>query len=445
VIVALTGNNNRGVFYENLNNQKFHKLIFNIIAGRTKIKGKFGSLVCEKSSTLKKMNREKDTVFSSRVLHNQGLNPSILYDNKYLLKFYRLSEEGLNPDIQITRFLSEKSGFINSPEYYGSLIYEDENREYLSLGLIERYIACEDTAWTFTLDSLGRFYENILLKKPKEGIPPPPLPETDITISSIPSIIIESIGIFYLDMISLLAQRTAEFHLALLNLKDNPGFELEPYSKLYQRSIYQSFHSQTNWTISILENNQTLFSPEFENLIKDILASKSFLLSKLRRITDHKISTIKMRIHGDYHLGQVLFTGKDFVIHNFEGDLTRSMSERRLKYCPLRDVGAMIWSLCSAVQTALINDASLRPEDVQILEPWAEIFFFYIERIFLTAYLRIVQEVPFIPPSQSDLTTLLNTFIIERAMNNLQKDLICHPDNSIPILRGINVLVKKLI
>jgi len=180
------------------------------------------------------------------------------------------------------------------------------------------------------------WFENILSKKPKIDLVPPLPSEIDVTITGVPPVMIESIGIFYLDMVYLLGQRTAEFHLALLDLKNIPGFEPEPYSKLYQRSVYQSFHSQTNWTMDILENNQNTFSPEYRQLIQDVLGSRSLLLSHLRKITDHKIQTIKMRIHGDYHLGQVLFTGKDFILHNFEGDTTRSMSERRLRYCPLR-------------------------------------------------------------------------------------------------------------
>lgn len=443
VIVALSWNDEHGIFFENLNNQRFHEHIFNLIAGKTKIKSTHGSLVCEKSESLRKMNQEDHSSFSSRVYNNKGLTPSILYDNTYLLKFYRLSEEGLNPDIQMTRALSEQTTFSNSPEYFGSLLYEGEDARNLSLGMIERFIACEDSAWSFTIDSLDRFFVKILLAKPQPEIIPPLPSETDISMTGVPQVIIESTGIFYLDMMYLLGQRTAEFHLAVLNLRDNRGFEHEQYSKLYQRSIYQSFHSQTNWTMGILESNRSSFPPEFESIIGDILTSKPILLSHLRKITDHKIQTIKMRIHGDYHLGQVLFTGKDFVIHNFEGDLTRSMSERRLKYCPLRDVGGMIWSLCNTVQTALMNNASLRPEDIQFLQPWAEIWYNYMESIFLTAYMRTVHGAPFIPSSESDLTILLNSFILERAMNKLQMYLMNDHDRSLSSLKGMKVLLKR--
>ncbi len=443
VIVSLTWNDSQGIFYDSLNNHRFHELIFNIIAGRTIIRGTYGSLICKKSDSLRKMKQKKNSSFSSRVYNNKGLAPSILYDQIYLLKLYRVSEEGLNPDIQMIRSLSDNSPFSHTPEYFGSLIYEGENSQPLSLGMVERFIACEDSAWTFTIDSLGRYFENILSKKPKIDLVPPLPSEIDVTITGVPPVMIESIGIFYLDMVYLLGQRTAEFHLALLDLKNIPGFEPEPYSKLYQRSVYQSFHSQTNWTMDILENNQNTFSPEYRQLIQDVLGSRSLLLSHLRKITDHKIQTIKMRIHGDYHLGQVLFTGKDFILHNFEGDTTRSMSERRLRYCPLRDVGGMIWSLCFAVQTALIKNATLRPEDIQFLEPWAEMWFHYIGSIFLTAYMRTVKDAPFIPSIKSDITILLNAFIIERAMNKLESSLNIDPGHSISALKGMNILMKR--
>jgi maltose alpha-D-glucosyltransferase/alpha-amylase len=443
VIVFFPWNDNPGIFFENLKNPHFHNQIFDLITRKTKVRGSYGSLICEMSEHLGKRNQEDESSLSSRVYNNQGLTPSILYNGEYLLKIYRLSEEGPNPDIQITRSLSERELFPYSPEYFGSLLYKSERGQYLSIGMIERFISCEDSAWTFTLDSIGRFFVNLLLEKPKpERIPPPS--EIDISMTGVPQEIIEAAGIFYLDMMYLLGQRTAEFHLAVSKIRDVPGFEHEPYSKLYQRSVYQSFHSQVNWTLGLLENRLNTFSPEYKLLVSGILSSKPVLLSQLRMITDHRIQTIKMRIHGDYHLGQVLFTGKDFVIHNFEGDLTRSMSERRLKYCPLRDVGGMIWSLGSAIQTALIQNPTLRPEDLQYLEPWTEIWFSYMESIFMTAYMRTIQGAPFIPDSQSDIIILLNSFIIERAMNKLRVSLMTRPDDCLPAIRAIHVILKKI-
>jgi maltose alpha-D-glucosyltransferase/alpha-amylase len=442
IIVFFPWNDEPGIFYESLHNQDFQDRIFTLVAGKGKARGRNGSLICEISEPLKKKYRENHSTISSRLYHSQGITPSILYDNEYLLKLYRLSEEGINPDIQVTHALSEGARFAHTPEFLGSLLYKGENGQFLPLGMVERFISCEDSAWSFTLDSIGRFFQNLLLKKPKPELIPPPS-EIDITMTGVPLEIVEAAGIFYLDMVYLLGQRTAEFHLALLNLKDTPGFKPEPYSYLYQRSIYQSFHSRINWTLGILENNLKSFSPGYQQMVHDILASKSRLFTQLRMITDHPIRTIKMRIHGDCHLGQVLFTGKDFIIHNFEGDPTRSMSERRLKYCPLRDVGGMIWSLGSAIQTSLLHNPSLRPEDLQFLEPWAEIWLAYMESIFMTAYMRTVHDAPFIPDSKQDIMVLLNSFIIERAMNNLRVGLMTGPDNCLPAIRAIRVFLKK--
>ena len=186
IIMSLTWNNGQGIFYESLNNNRFQKLIFDLIAGRTKIRGTNGSLICEKSDALIKMNLKKNSPLSSRVYNNQGLTPSILYDQVYLLRLYRRSEEGLNPDIQMIRSLSDKSSFSLTPEYFGSLMYESEGSQSLSLGMVERFIACEDSAWTFTLDSLSRFFETILSNKPKIDMVPFEPSETDITITGVP-------------------------------------------------------------------------------------------------------------------------------------------------------------------------------------------------------------------------------------------------------------------
>lgn len=442
VIVEFTRGDKKGIFFESLENQKFQSLIFNLIRGMKKSKGIRGSLVCEKSENLKRLNRKGLKFTSSRIYNNRGITPSILYDNTYLLKLYRVSEEGLNPDIQLTRALSEQASFPNSPQYYGSLLYKLEETSSLSIGMIERFVQCDDSAWSFTIDSLGRFFENLLLTKPNPKDLPPSPGKFDVSINGVPSVIIESMGIFYLDMIYLLGQRTAEFHLAVVNLIDIPGFEHEPYSKLYQRSVFQSFHSQMNMTMGMIEHSIESLSPEYITLINDVLLSKPILYSHLLKITDHKIQTIKTRIHGDYHLGQVLFTGKDFMIHNFEGDFTRSMSERRLKYCPLRDVGGLIWSLCIAVHSALDKNPALRSEDVQFLEPWAELWFRSVVSIFMTAYLRTVKNAPFIPQKSSDLEILINSFVIERAMNKIQGYLIEEKDTIIAALKGCRMIMK---
>ncbi len=441
VIVELTWDSKKGILYENLYSPKFQSLIFKLISGKKRSRGIHGSLIFEKSDQFNQLRRKDLTFTTSRIYNNRGMTPSVLYDNLYLLKLYRVSEEGLNPDIQLTRALSEQAKYPNSPEYFGSLLYGHDGAGSLSIGMVERFIPCDDSAWSFTIDSLGRFFENLLLTKPDPNDLPLPPGKLDISVNGVPDVIIESIGIFYLDMIYLLGQRTAEFHLAIVNLASSPGFEHESYSKLYQRSVFQSFHSQMNVTMGMLENAMNSFSSEHIDLFGDILASRPILQLHLRRITDHKIQTIKTRIHGDYHLGQVLFTGKDFMIHNFEGDFSRSMSERRLKYCPLRDIGGIVWSLCSAAESALEKNASLRPEDVQFLEPWAEIWFNYVVSIFMTAYLRTVRDAPFIPPS-SDLTILLNSFIIERAMNKIQQSLTDSRENVIASLKGFRMLMR---
>jgi len=126
-----------------------------------------------------------------------------------------------------------------------------------------------------------------------------------------------------------------------------------------------------------------------------------------------------MRIHGDYHLGQVIYTGKDFTIANFEGDATRLSSERRLKYCPFRDVAGMIWSLHFAAWSILLKNATLGPDEIKLLEPWAQFWCRYTTQAFLAGYLEAAGTAAFVPQKQEDYETLINTYLLERALSKM--------------------------
>jgi maltose alpha-D-glucosyltransferase / alpha-amylase len=152
---------------------------------------------------------------------------------------------------------------------------------------------------------------------------------------------------------------------------------------------------------------------------------------------------VKIRIHGDYHLGQVLVTGKDFVITDFEGEPLRSYSERRLKRSPLRDVAGMIRSLHYAAYGSLFLDNQIRKEDFKKLIPYAEQWYHYMSGFFMAAYLETVEGSPFIPKDKADLDTLMTTFLLEKAIYELNYELNNRPDWVIIPLRGIKELMKN--
>jgi maltose alpha-D-glucosyltransferase/alpha-amylase len=166
------------------------------------------------------------------------------------------------------------------------------------------------------------------------------------------------------------------------------------------------------------------------------------ILSVFMRLLRQKITTTKIRFHGDFHLGQVLHTGKDFVIIDFEGEPARPLSERRLKRSPLRDVAGMIRSFHYAVSTALLQEASVRPADIAGLEPWASAWFHAVSGIYLNSYMAAVVDAPFIPEQKKERDLLLKCFLLEKAVYEVGYELNNRPDRVIVPLRGIEHILE---
>ncbi|RMF84353.1 MAG: alpha-amylase, partial [Nitrospinota bacterium] len=253
----------------------------------------------------------------------------------------------------------------------------------------------------------------------------------------------EVIGGVRLELASLLGRRTAELHLALASSGDDPGFAPEPFTMLYQRSVFQSMQSQARKTLQLLRQNLSSLPESLREEAQAVLQQEKEILEHFSAIRKQKISSLKIRIHGDYHLGQVLYTGNDFIIIDFEGEPARALSERRLKRSPFRDVAGMIRSFHYAAHTALLHHASLRPEDLPELEPWAELWYWYISGAFLRAYLDTASNAPFIPQEPHELAILLKAFLLDKAVYEIGYELNNRPTwVGIP-LQGIKALLKE--
>jgi maltose alpha-D-glucosyltransferase/alpha-amylase len=174
---------------------------------------------------------------------------------------------------------------------------------------------------------------------------------------------------------------------------------------------------------SDLEDNLRRLEPPMVDAVKGVLAARKTILSRIYRVIDRKIPALKIRIHGDYHLGQVLYTGKDFVIIDFEGEPTRFLTERRLKQSALRDVAAMVRSFHYAAQGSLILRADKQSMDLDYLRHWADLWYFYVSGVFLHAYRRTVADSQVVPRTRADFAVLLDTFTLEKAIYELGYEL----------------------
>src|SRR5436189_3555904 len=185
----------------------------------------------------------------------------------------------------------------------------------------------------------------------------------------------------------LLGQRTGELHLALASYPRNPAVRPEPFNAMAQRSGYQNMRASLRRAFTLLKKKLCDLPATFRDEAKEVLSAEQEVLAREKRLLDRRTNAAKIRIHGDYHLGQLLYTGKDFVILDFEGEPARPLSERKLKRSVLRDVAGMMRSFQYAAYSALWQPA-MRSEYVPFLERWAELWYRQMSSLFLQSYLK---------------------------------------------------------
>lgn len=433
-VAALQIGEEPGFLIDALYQQEVRDLLLQLVSGRKKLKGDVGELSSQRGISFRPLDMQKENIVS-RVFKTEQSNSSILYGEKYFLKLYRRAEKGLNPDLEITRFLTEKTTFQNVPPFAGTIEYNRPGEDSITLALLQGYVPNQGDGWQFTKNILEHFQEQILAHHTE-------LPLLRQEDREMPQDGLALVGSFYLEMIALLGKRTAEMHLALAsNLRDQ-AWRPEEFSTLYQRSVYQSMRSLTRRSLQQLEQQKKNLSGEASILAEQLLSAEPAILERLERILEQKMSAMKIRIHGDYHLGQVLFTGKDFVIIDFEGEPARPLGERRLKRSALRDVAGMLRSFDYAAQTLLQRIELNREEDFALLEGWLNAWYGSVSGTFLEAYRERLGDSNLLPRDPGQFNLLLDSFMLEKAVYELGYELNNRPDwASIP-MKGILAILE---
>ncbi|MFW5645372.1 MAG: putative maltokinase, partial [Bacteroidota bacterium] len=434
-----------GLLYDGAYNNDVRDVLLKQIVSRSKLKYKYGEVTGLPGKNLNKRLSKQELPLSSKILSAEQSNTSILYDQRFFLKLYRSPEEGKNPELEIIKALTDYTGFKNFPTHAGSLEYRNQKAENISIGLLVDFVPNEGNAWEFTRNHIENYFDRIRAEKDElmEGY-------SDKTGNILKTVDEEKenqlFDPFFMEMIELLGQRTAEMHMALASIKKDKDFVEEPFSLLYQKSLYQSFRTLIKRTINEMKTSIKKLDEDQKTLLDEIIKNENLLLSTIKRTLEQKrINTSKIRIHGDYHLGQVLFTGKDFVIIDFEGEPTRSLTARSLKYCPFKDVAGMLRSFHYAIYMGQLEYKSKIPEDSDFLDPWLEAWYQKIRDSYLNSYLRIAKGASFIPDKKEQLDNLLSVYIIEKAIYEADYELNNRPDWLHIPLNGLYKILNDLI
>jgi maltose alpha-D-glucosyltransferase / alpha-amylase len=427
-VIARFAGADEAVLFDAVWDAAFRENLFRLMLDRQHASGKNGNLVGTVSSALV---QNVGKIPSSNVLTGEQSNSSMLFENKFFLKLYRKLENGVNPDVEITRFLTDRASFANVPAFHGAVEYRRVKAEPTVVCLLQNAIASERDAWTLTLDSVGRYYERVLGRK------------ADLQNQAAPGALLEELmGGIYSEKAALLAQRTGELHLALASTKDDPAFAPDPFNAMAQRSAYQNMRALLRRNFDLLKKKLQDVPETLREEAKDVLGAEKEILTREKLLLDRKANAAKIRIHGDYHLGQVLYTGKDFVILDFEGEPARALSERKLKRSALRDVAGMMRSFQYAAYSALWQPA-MRSEDVPFLERWADLWYRQMSSIFLQSYLKTTAGAIFVPQNADDLQVLLEAYLLDKAVYEIGYELNNRPDWVVIPIRGIKHILKS--
>ena len=430
-----------GVLYDALYEPGFCKGLLASIGHGRRFKGDDAEIHAHPSKMFHAVAGDMEASLEPSMLRGEQSNTSIVYGDRLILKFFRRVGEGLNPDVEVGRFITNKTSFGNVPVLAGFIEIHKEQTEPSTLGILQGLVVNQGDAWRYTLDSLGRYFEEVLSRHPASEtsvIPEQPLAE--LTTQETPPLARELMG-SYLSSALLLGQRTGELHKALASDGKDPAFAPEPFTALYRRSLYQSFRTIADQSLSLLEKRLPGLAEDIRPDAAKILQLEGAIFDRLRQIVDKKMTGMRIRCHGDFHLGQVLFTGKDFVIIDFEGEPARPITERRLKRSPLRDVAGMLRSFNYAALSKLRN-SSVRPEDAVQLKPWARFWDLWVSVSFLKGYLEATANASFTPKSEDEFNLMLSVHTLEKAIYELGYELNNRPNWVDVPIAGILQIVK---
>ncbi|HUP63416.1 MAG TPA: maltose alpha-D-glucosyltransferase [Thermoanaerobaculia bacterium] len=435
------------ILYEPVQEESFATGLLDTIARKRSMKGRYGSITGIATRALKELRRAdvpsaaaeggRDVRPPIHVLAAEQSNTAIVYGQRLFLKLFRRLEAGINTDFELMRFLNEETSFRNVPRVAGMLEYRrNASGDPMTVAILQGFTPNSGDAWAFTLDAIGRYFDRLLSDGASGERIAKALPHEnvfDLSREPAADIARDFIGPYLADA-ELLGVRTAQMHLALASRDDIPAFAPEPFTPHYQRSIYQSMRTQIVQTYQLLRRLEggRLVRPDAQaDETSALLAREDALHQRVRAVLDGRIDAQRIRIHGDYHLGQVLYTGNDFVVIDFEGEPARPLSERRIKRSALRDVAGMMRSFHYAPYAVVFGTAPgsyVRTEDLGALESGAQFWYRWVAAAFLRAYLAEASKGRFLPSRAEHVDVLLGAYLIEKALYEIVYELNNRPD-----------------
>ena len=371
-------------------------------------------------------------------------NTSTKIGDRYILKLFRLVEPGPNPETELGEFLL-RHGPVSVAPLAGYVELRTSRGEVFTLASLHQFIPNEGDAWGLTLDHLRGYFDRARAYYTGRELPGPEHRRLNLQAPDPPADAAELVS-GHLETVHRLGRRTAELHRALASEPNDPAFAPEPFDQMYVRSIFQTMQTQRQQVFSRLREVRDRLPAASRQMADEVLAREPAVDERYRQLLGRRYTGQRIRIHGDFHLGQVLWTGKDFVIIDPEGEPLRPVTERRLKRSALRDVAGMLRSFDYAARAALHEiplasgtSAALSEE----LQPLADLWVAWTSSAFLRGYREGAERAAFLPGSDEEYRSLLATYMLEKAIYEVGYELTIRPSwLSVP-LRGLGHLLSS--
>lgn len=434
IIAPVKMNGLSGFLVDALHQEDFKKLMFDKIVNAT-----------EKSDSIVKFHKgvklEDKEYLSSKFMGVEQSNTSIIYNSNLVLKIFRRIYISMNPDYEISRFLTERMDFKNSPAYMGSIsvVLTDGN---ITLGLMQELVPNQGDAWQFMLNEVDGIFDNLKHKK----INISKLPDIELfkrlKVNEVPHEIIDWAGLSIFMRIQKLATRTAEMHIALGSDVHETAFTPTTYNSDYSVWLKNRLTYQFQNRLNILENNLHKLEGLSLELANQFLDNKKEIRKLFLDFDWTKMKSERIRIHGDYHLGQVLVNGDDFCILDFEGEPESTIRDRKVKQPPLKDVAGMFRSFHYAIYATIFNNGEKYLYEQEELFKAGEILFKYFVGVFLQTYTDVSQSENLNIGYRKEIDFLLKYCLLEKAVYELGYELNSRPRWAVIPLTGIASIME---
>jgi maltose alpha-D-glucosyltransferase/alpha-amylase len=427
----------------------FSDALLTAVLKRSKFKGTRGEMLAGHTKAFREAWSHVRSNREPQVQATDSSNTFVNLGEDFVLKIYRKVESGINPDREVEEFLTERTNFTHIPKALGWLEYcthEDDEEQRTTLGLVTSYVRNSTLGWQYMIDHLSLYFERALAVHDEDARAKEVINGSPLTLAQrpVPPLMAELLGTVE-NIAHLLGVRTAELHQALSCRPEVQEFSPEPFTDFYRHGLYHGMLGQMGRSLDALRLRLKTLPDEVRVVAEELLASEVAIRNGVFPLRDQRISGARIRTHGDYQLSNLLFSGNDVIIRNFDGPMGRSLSERRIKRSALRDVASMIRSLhyaAHAVSFGYVPGVVKGREQVARINRWAEHWHEWVSAMFLQGYLETSQGMDFLPRTVSEMQILLRAHLIEKALLEIVYELEYRPEwVGIPV-HGLSLLLK---